>query len=235
MSKRVAGRWVLILVVALPLLVLGAQASASASDPFANYITKVTQISPALPGVRARTPENGADMVISNSSSRAVIVLGYQGEPYLRITDQGVWQNERSPATYLNKEYYIDSIPTTVDAHRKPQWKLLNGGDRAVWHDHRIHWMGAIQPPSVAKDPHHSHLIKSWKVGLRYGGERANVLGTLSWRPTGHLGSYLTYGGLGAAVMLALGLLTFSARRRRLHAGNPGDHIKTDLPDQPLY
>jgi hypothetical protein len=74
--------------------------------------------------------------------------------------------------------------------------------------------MGAFIPPVVAKDPHHPHLIKTWTIGLLYGDKKAQIDGTLSWRHTGHLGAYLTYGGVGAAVVVTVGVMLIARRRR---------------------
>lgn len=117
-------------------------------------------ISPALAGVQATAAVNGAYIVVADSSATPVVVLGYQGEPYLRISKLGVWQNQHSPATYLNKEQFIDSIPKDANADKPPLWKKINGASSARWHDHRIHWMGVGQPPNVAADPGKPHLIK---------------------------------------------------------------------------
>jgi hypothetical protein len=185
-------------------LVATAAGPAAAGDPFANYVTEVTGIKPALPGVTATAPRDGADIEVTNTTATPLIVLGYQGEPYLKITDHGVWQNQLSPATYLNREYSIDSIPGSVDTHKAPEWKNLSDGSTARWHDHRIHWMGAVEPPDVAGDKGHPHLIKSWQIGLEYGTRKADIDGTLSWQPTSPWGLYLTYGGLAAAVVAAL-------------------------------
>ena len=196
------------------LLCLTGMSGAQASDPFAGYVTKVTAISPVLPGVSAKAAVNGAYIVVTNSSATPVVVYGYQDEPYLRISSKGVWENVLSPATYLNKEQFIDSIPKDANADKAPRWKKLTSADSMRWHDHRIHWMDAIQPPAVAAAPDKVHLIKKWTIPVSSAGHRGVIRGTLSWHPSSHVVSYLTYGSIGVAVLVVLGLGLLARRRR---------------------
>ena len=52
-----------------------------------------------------------------NDSDRELVVLGYQGEPYLRIVPgKGVFENQRSPATYLNVDRFgAGAVPPEAD------------------------------------------------------------------------------------------------------------------------
>ena len=83
-----------------------------------------------------------------------MVVLGYDGEPYLRVGPRGVFENRRSPATYLNRS----RIPTTkppksADSSAAPVWHRVSSGTTATWHDHRAHYMGTSEPPAVQRDP----------------------------------------------------------------------------------
>jgi hypothetical protein len=187
---------------------------AVADDPFANYVTAVTSVSPAITGVTVRAQSDGAEMIATNSTATTLTILGYQDEPYLRVSTAGVWENEASPAAYLNKEYYIDAIPKSVNADAPPRWKRVASGTRAVWHDHRVHWMGAIEPPSVSQDPHHAHLIKTWTIAMVYGATPVTVTGTLSWHPGSRWAGDLPYFIGGAAVLLAIVIVVVGGRRR---------------------
>jgi hypothetical protein len=53
-------------------------------------------------GLDVRVVEAGGRVELTNRSSRELTVLGYEGEPYLRVGPLGVFENRRSPATYLN-------------------------------------------------------------------------------------------------------------------------------------
>jgi hypothetical protein len=187
--------------------------AAHAQDLFSSYVTKVTGIRPALPGISAHAQADGADITVRNTSATPVVVEGYQHEPYLKITDHGVWQNKLSPAVYLNKEQFIDSIPNDVNAKRAPIWVPVSGRNFATWHDHRIHWMNITEPPAVAAAPDKPHLITRWTIPITSGHTTGAIVGTLTWQPSGHLGRYITW-GVGAFTLLVVAILIWIRRRR---------------------
>ncbi|MEP9384250.1 hypothetical protein [Nocardioides sp. KR10-350] len=201
-------------------LVLGLPAVAYAGA-FSTYVTTVTSVTPAVAGISATAARNGESITVRNQSGTALVVDGYQGEPYLKITAHGVWENERSPAVYLNKEQTIGNIPDSADARRPPQWKKLDDGDVATWHDHRIHWMGNTDPPSVAEDPDHRHLITRWRIPTVAGAKQGRIVGTLVYEPaTKHLGTWITV-GVGVAALVAVLALNLVVRRRRRPVEDP--------------
>ena len=133
----------------------------------------------------------------------------------LKVSADGVWENTLSPAVYLNKEATIGAVPDDANATEAPVWKKVNGTDHAQWHDHRIHWMGSAEPPVVAQDPHHDHLINDWRIPVHFGDTTATIEGTLAYHPGGLLGTYLTYGVIGLAALAILALQIVILRRRR--------------------
>lgn len=155
---------------------------------------------------------------MSNTTATPVIVDGYQGEPYLKITNAGVWQNNLSPAVYLNKEQTIGTIPNDANASKPPQWTKISDGHRAQWHDHRIHWMGASEPPAVAADPGKPHLVSTWHIPLQVGTVKGEITGTLSYVPASHWNTYLPYGAIGLAVVVVVAVQLLVVRRRRTNA-----------------
>lgn len=203
-------------IVAVCLLLLPAPALADGGGGFAVYTTKVSEIRPAVPGLTATAESNGQSMTVTNTSDVTVTVYGYQGEPYVRISSQGVWENKLSPAVYLNKEQTIGEFPKDANAEAPPQWQKISSAHRYTWHDHRIHWMGASEPPSVSKDPGHEHLINTWKVPYSTGAATAatgNIVGTLTYDPSSHLGKYLTWGAIVLALLIVISLQLFLRRR----------------------
>ncbi len=75
-------------------------------------------------------------------------VVGYQGEDYLWFRPDGVvFENQNSPATYLNENRYgNDGVPATARADAEPDWKQVATGGYWAWHDHRAHWMQSARP-----------------------------------------------------------------------------------------
>jgi hypothetical protein len=115
-----------------------------------------------------------------------VTVLGYQGEPYLRVGPAGVLANLNSQATYLNKSRQGNApIPPDLptDPNAPPRWEQVSSGHVARWHDHRIHWMGSSLPPDVRRAPGQVHVQAVWQVGLRQGSLPVTVTGELRWVP----------------------------------------------------
>lgn len=184
------------------------------ADDFGVYATRVTGVRPALPGVRVSAPENGEQITVTNTGATPLIIEGYQHDQYLKVTDHGVWENKLSPAVALNKLNVIE-VPRDASATAAPVWVKLNSTDHAQWHDHRIHWMGTVNPPSVERDPHHPHLIKDWVIPVHYGTTSASIVGTLTYLPGSRLGTYLTYGAIGGGLLVVVLLQVLILRRRR--------------------
>ncbi len=151
-----------------------------------NYKTRVNGIKPPAPGIHARAISLSDRIELRNDSAHDVIVLGYQHEPYLRIGPGGTWENERSPAVFLNRTAIPkQSAPTGIyDAKAPPRWKKVSAAPVVSWHDHRTHWMGAQDPPEVRRDPGHVHVvIRDWEIPLLDQGRRLTVTGDALWVP----------------------------------------------------
>ena len=155
----------------------GAQAS--------NYQTRILAVEPAVPGLLIEVTDAGARLRVRNTTSQEVTVLGYAGEPYLRIGPDGVFENRRSPATYLNR-VRVNPAPPPADASAEapPDWRRIGDGDTATWHDHRAHWMGATDPPTVKAAPNRQQaVVPAWQVDLLAGDRPVRVTGDLRWMP----------------------------------------------------
>ncbi len=169
-----------------------AAAPASAHGPGGpqptNYQTRILRITPALPGVRVQSVDLGNNIELTNRSDHDVIVLGYDDEPYLRVGPSGAYQNDRSPALYINRSAtVIGTMPATADATAPPQWHRIGNGPTLKWHDHRTHWMGTDDPPSVSRDPGSVHLVQRFRLALVRDNARdttqAAVVGDVRWVP----------------------------------------------------
>ncbi|HEU5300747.1 MAG TPA: hypothetical protein VFW06_00780 [Acidimicrobiia bacterium] len=181
-------------------------------DP-SNYRTRVTSIDPSVAGVVVRPVDLGTRLELTNRGETDVVVLGYDGEPYLRVGPRGVFENTRSPATYLNRSLRVDEasepVPATADPDAAPRWRRVDDGRTARWHDHRAHWMGRADPPVVQRDPDRGHLIQRFEVELRQGPTAIVVRGDVRWVP-GHP----PWPWIVGAIVLA-GLVVAASRRRR--------------------
>jgi len=190
----------MLLVLGTGFLVLDAQPAAAhglvGTQP-TNYASRVLSVTPAITGLHVAVRDLGNRIEVRNDTRFDVVVLGYSGEPYLRVGPDGVYENRRSPSVFLNRTATIVAdAPASFSATATPVWRRIGGGRVVRWHDHRVHWMGASEPPLVAQSPGETHLVSDWFVTLEYQGQTVRVSGDLRWVP-----------GPSAAPPLALALL----------------------------
>jgi hypothetical protein len=167
---------------------LGTAAPASAHGADApdatNYRTTMTSIAPELPGVTVKVIEAGARLELRSTSDQKVEVLGYSGEPYLEVREDGVYENVNSPAVYINANVTGGvEPPANADPASPPQWRKTGDERVARWHDRRTHWASPTPPPAVAADPKSPHVISDWVVPLRVELTVVEIKGTLAWVP----------------------------------------------------
>ena len=163
-----------------------AAAHGGGGDDATNYLTVV--LDAGDPGLDWEVLGGDALLRLTNRTAREVIVLGYEDEPYLRFTpDEGVFENVRSPATYLNDDRYADvDPPDEADPAARPEWRRVATGSRHAWHDHRAHWMSPVRPPLVDANPDVEQVILSWSLPLVIGGSDGRQVaasGELRWVP----------------------------------------------------
>jgi hypothetical protein len=178
-----------------------------------NFRTTLRAVTPRIAGVEVRLVDLGNKLQVTNRTPTDLVVLGYEGEPYLRIGPRGVYENLRSPATYLNRTRTGSSPVPDIASHSRPstapQWRRVSSGHTAIWHDHRIHWMGSGLPAVVQRDPSAFHRVKGrWVVPLRYGDTPVVVTGRLDWVPGPSGLSWLPF-------IVGLGAIGFAATYRK--------------------
>ncbi len=174
--------------------------------------------------VRSVTPATGFTVAVLDRDDRLeltrtgpgeVVVYGYEKEPYLRFTADGVFRNERSPATYLNDDRLGDVVvPATADAKAEPDWKKVVAGTTYEWHDHRIHWMGTEPPPVVQRNGDVEQKVFDWSVPLAVAGTAGSIDGELHYQPAA--GSPWPAIFVGSAVILLVGAAGGTWLRQRL-------------------
>lgn len=68
----------------------GAHSAAGGADATK---TRLLALRPAVAGIDVEVIENGSRVQVTNTADEEVVVLGYQGEPYLRVGPEGVLEN----------------------------------------------------------------------------------------------------------------------------------------------
>jgi len=181
---RRIGLSALIAIVVLVVQAAPASAHTVSGQGATNYRPVLQSITPAVPGLSAKTLDVGSWIEVTWTGSGDLTILGYEGEPYLRIGADGVYRNKLSPATYLNvTRTYYGAIPAFANAKAAPVWEKLSGGHSVIWHDHRIHWMGGPTPKQVRADPGAPHLVFTWAIDMTAGTTPVTVRGELLWVP----------------------------------------------------
>lgn len=198
-------------------LVLGwaspAAAHGDAGPDTSNYRSEIT--GGLTDGVRWRVVGPDAYLELTVQPGREVVVLGYEGEPYLRFDEDGVVENRRSPAAYLNAERFGGvAPPSSADPAAPPRWRRVSAGRTYRWHDHRIHWMSPRPPAVVRADRDREHVVSRWTVDHVVDGRPMALEGTLRWLPSKPAWPWLVALAGAVAIVAALGLGTRPERGR---------------------
>src|SRR5689334_16204521 len=110
-----AWRRVALIVAVMCAVVLGLPAGAAVAHAPAPdsvyYRAELTSVAPAEPGIAVRVDQFGDWIELTNTTPGTVIVYGYTGEPYLRVTRDSAAENRLSETTYLNRSLFA-SLPT---------------------------------------------------------------------------------------------------------------------------
>ncbi|WP_307871130.1 hypothetical protein [Micromonospora sp. C51] len=190
-----------ILATAAPALAHGADAP-NGTD------YRVTVTDAGRPDLRVRVIEAGARLELTNTGDTPVEVIGYSGEPYLRIGPDGVHENTRSPATYLNRTIVGDTaLPAEADPAAEPRWRRVDSGSTARWHDQRALWRETTPPAQVRAAPDREHRVRDWVIPLRDANGPLEIRGTLDWVPPPDAYTWWVVAVVGALAVGALGVL----------------------------
>ena len=143
-----------------------------------HYRSTITAIQPPVPRLALAVTRADGALTLTNHTGKTVVVIGYAGEAYLRITPAGVDENVASLSSWLNGR--LPQPPAQAN-QQVPRWRHVSDQPTFTWHDYRTHWMGQQRPPVVAADPHHPHKVLDWTVPLTVDGKPVTVKGSLTW------------------------------------------------------
>ena len=155
--------------------VFARSASAAAIAP-SDQGSEVVRTEPAAPGATLTVDGDVAQLVVA--PGHTATVLGYQGEPFLRIAADGtVERNERSSAVLADPNSPVTTVVSPPSgAPADAQWVVVGTGGTARWHDHRVHWMAGSPPPSS------DGLVMAWRVPMVVDGATVAVDGEVRRR-----------------------------------------------------
>ncbi|MBV8162406.1 MAG: hypothetical protein JO265_15915 [Acidimicrobiia bacterium] len=154
-----------------------------------DYQSEILGVNPPLAAVSVRLLDLGNRVELVNRGAADVVVLGYYGEPYLRVGPAGVFENRKSPSVAMNSVTAPANSTTTTlpppsaDAVASPSWRRTGGGRSVRWRDRRTRW-AAPAPPEVAAAPNQAHVVVAqWLIGIRQGTQDASVSGRITYVP----------------------------------------------------
>lgn len=188
-----------------------------------DYRSYITSVTPAAHGLGLLILRFADGLQLTNRTGRTVVIYGYQGEPYARVLANGTVQlNVRSPAVYLNTNYYgTVAVPPSADPQAAPQWATAYSTGVFEWHDHRIHWPSPILPKQVTNKSKRT-FITNWTVPITVGAQRGTIAGQLFWVPQSSSSGSGPIIALAIVLVLAIALVLFVRRRRARGGGADG-------------
>jgi len=173
--------WRILLVVGLAIMTVAgfeqpADAHGVSGAEATNYEVEIDSMTPDVEGVEIRVVELGSAFEVRNTTDEELVVLGYLGEPYLRVGPEGVLENRASPSWVANQSP-DETIPEDSTETVAQVWVRVGSGDAVRWHDHRAHWMGS--EPTEGSEP----TLRTFEVDMRHAGRPIAVEGRVVWTP----------------------------------------------------
>jgi hypothetical protein len=197
-----------------------ADAHSAGNTPSSNYVSKVISIRAADGGespFTLQSIEAGSRLELRWRNGPEVFVPDYDGNPYLRVGPDGVFENQESTAVYLNRDRNgATDVPEGLNPTGKPRWKKVSSEPVARWHDHRGHRMGG-DPPQVRKSPGKPHLVQRETLEILQGadadGRAQSTTRTFTatvevrWKPGPSSLPWLALAGVLASAIITLSLI----------------------------
>ncbi|HVS85324.1 MAG TPA: hypothetical protein VHD91_06815 [Gaiellaceae bacterium] len=146
-----------------------AQAHAGLTAPAATSDLATITHTPA--GLDAKVVDGDQRLWLSVPPGTTVLVLGLQGEPYLRYSPAGIEVNTHSTTYYLNRARPL--APPSLGAAATPSWKTISHGRSTSWHEDRLHAL------ALAAGSSRIGTLGTWSVPLVVDGRRTSIGGRL--------------------------------------------------------
>jgi hypothetical protein len=161
-----------------------AQAHGAANSPASNYVSKITSVSPVGKTFSIAIIEATSRVELRWNSGDGIVVPDYDGFAYLRIGPRGVEENQQSFASYINRDRQgATNLPSGLRPEGRPEWKFVSSEPVARWHDHRIHWMGTVDPDGVSANRKIRQTVQDFQIDVKQGSTTYAVRGKLEWVP----------------------------------------------------
>ena len=125
----------------------------------------ITDVTPSVDGFEVRVAQLTAPvLIVTNNTRETAVILGEEGEPFLRITDRGVETNLQSPTSYRAADPTGERpVPDDLDPEAAPEWIKIAPERSWSWFDPRASY---------------SPGAPDWSIPARIGGDRVTINGS---------------------------------------------------------
>jgi len=134
-----------------------------------DFEARATGLRPRVAGVRARVLGGDLKLELTVSGGRDVVVLGLEGEPFLRFSAAGVAANAASPTAWSTG---VISSSDAVKSASGPAWRRVSSGHTYAWHENRLR-----PRPSVPGGGTTPRRVAQWSIPLLVDGRRTQLAG----------------------------------------------------------
>lgn len=148
-------------------------APAAAAKAGGHYVSQVTAIAPAVPGLSAQV--EGAGITLMNHGTATATVYGVAGEPFLTVGPAGVRENTAS----VTSAVLAGRSLAGVAAKAAPRWAARSKDQHYRWADLRVQWQPADRAPAVR--PSSGDVLASWEIPMKVGTTTVTVRGVIRW------------------------------------------------------
>jgi hypothetical protein len=171
-----------------------------------DFDARVGGFRPAAPGLAARVLGGDQRLELRVAPAQLVIVLGIEGEPFLRFSATGVEANLASPTAATARVIR----PSEAVFSGRPRWQSVSRGHVFAWHENRLRPVPFVHDGSIRP-----RQVGTWSIPLVVDGRRT-ALGGAEWYAAGPpVWPWLLAGALVAAAA-GLGAQWLSRRMQRL-------------------
>jgi hypothetical protein len=166
-------------------LLLAVAATLAAPTPAAAHIksgtlstdfeARVGRFRPAAPALTARVLDGDQRLELRVASANVVVVLGIEGEPFLRFSPTGVEANLASPTAATAR--VISASEAVVSS--RTRWRRVSRAHVLAWHENRLRPMPVVRNGSTR-----SRQVATWSIPLVVDGRRTALVGA-EWYAAG--------------------------------------------------
>jgi hypothetical protein len=139
-----------------------------------------------FPGVKVQlAPGRVPALFLTNRGAEPVVVLGRDGEPFLRLGPGGTEVNRHSSTWADNARTQDQDLAVAaaiVDANAMPDWTPLTSAPSYSWLEFRGLY-GRDRPPRRVLDADETTVLRAWTVPVEQGGRRVDLRGETVWKP----------------------------------------------------